>query len=153
MQYKNSSLSVRQLVIRSSMWVFGGQVSSLVLRFANNLVMTRLLVPEAFGVMTVATTVLAGLQLCSYFGMNYNIVQSTRGDEEVFLDTAWVLQILRGGLIWLLALGLAVGLYFANQTGLVPVGSAFADESLPIIIAVLSFTALISGFESTKLTT
>jgi hypothetical protein len=104
-----------------------------------------------FGVMAVANTVIVGLQLCSYLGIQHNIIQSSRGDERIFLDTAWVLQILRGTLIWLAALSLSAVLYFANQAGFIPVSSAYADPSLPAIIAVLSFTALISGFESSKL--
>ncbi|MGB7816903.1 MAG: oligosaccharide flippase family protein [Methylotenera sp.] len=151
MNNKHLSSTVRHLVIRSSLWVFGGQIGGQILRLASNLIMTRLLVPDMFGVMAVANTVIIGLQLCSYLGVQHNIIQSSRGDERVFLDTAWVLQILRGTLIWLAALSLSAVLYFANQAGLVPVGSAYADSSLPTIIAVLSFTALISGFESTKL--
>ncbi|CAG0963645.1 hypothetical protein MTYP_00867 [Methylophilaceae bacterium] len=149
---KNSSASsVRRLVIRSSVWVFGGQIGGQVLRLASNLIMTRLLVPEMFGVMAVANTLIVGLQLCSYLGVHHNIIQSTRGDERTFLDTAWGIQIVRGGLLWLIALLLSAGFYFANQMGWIPPESAYAHPDLPAIIAVLSFTALISGFESTKL--
>ena len=153
MHKSNVTSSVRHLIIRSSAWIFGGQIVGQILRLASNLVMTRLLVPEMFGVMAVANTVILGLQLCSYFGIQHNIIQSTRGDERIFLDTAWTLQILRGVLIWLVALSLSAILYFANLWGYVPVGSAYADSSLPNIIAVISFTALISSFESTKLAT
>ncbi|HYN54072.1 MAG TPA: oligosaccharide flippase family protein [Methylotenera sp.] len=144
---------MRQLIIRSSFWVFGGQISGQALRLVTNLIMTRLLVPDMFGVMAVANTLIVGLNLCSYFGIHHNIIQSKRGDERIFLDTAWVLQILRGKLILVFALCIAIGLYFANLAGLIPLGSAYADTSLPAIIAVLSLTAFIAGFESTKLPT
>lgn len=143
----------RRHVIKSSIWVFGGQIGGQVLRLASNLVMTRLLVPEMFGVMTVANTVIVGLALCSYFGLHHNIIQSPRGDEKIFLDSAWTMQILRGMLLWIIALLIAIGLYYANQAGMIPESSAYADPDLPAILAVLSFTALISGFESTKLAT
>jgi O-antigen/teichoic acid export membrane protein len=150
--YKNNlSSSSRKLVINSSMWVFGGQMGGQILRLLSNLIMTRLLVPEMFGVMAMANTVIVGLQLCSYFGIQHNIIQSSRGDERIFLDTAWVLQILRGILIWLAALCLGFMLYLANKYGVLPDGSAYADASLPLIIATLAFQPLISGFESTKL--
>jgi O-antigen/teichoic acid export membrane protein len=151
MNKSNVAPSLRHLIIRSSAWVFGGRVAGQILRLVNNLIMTRLLVPEMFGVMAVANTIIVGLQLCSYFGVQHNIIQSSRGDERTFLDTAWVLQILRGALIWLAALAVSMGLYLANREGLIHTGSAYADSSLPVIIAVLSFTALISAFESTKL--
>lgn len=140
-------------VIRSSIWVAGGQVGGQILRLASNLVMTRLLVPEMFGVMAVANTVITGLALCSYIGVHHNVIQSPRGDERVFLNTAWTIQILRGGFLWLLALLVAGGIYLANYLGWMPISSAYADESLPMILAVLSFTSLISGFEPTKYVT
>jgi O-antigen/teichoic acid export membrane protein len=151
MNENNISSTARQLVIKSSIWVFGGQIGGQVLRLATNLIMTRLLVPEMFGVMAMANTVIVGLQLCSYFGIQHNIIQSSRGDERIFLDTAWVLQILRGVLIWFVALAMGLALYLANIYGALPTGSAYADDSLPLIIAILAFQPLISGFESTKL--
>lgn len=147
------AVSIRRLVLRSSVWVFGGQIAGQMLRLMSNLIMTRLLVPEMFGVMAVANTVIVGLQLCSYLGVQHNIIQSPRGDDRVFLDTAWVLQIIRGSLIWLAALGLGGALHLAGTHGFISEGSAYADSQLPMIIAALSFTALISGFESTKLAT
>lgn len=153
MHKKSESPSARHLIIRSSVWIFGGQIASQVLRLASNLIMTRLLVPEMFGVMAVANTILVGLYLCSYIGIEHNITQSSRGDERIFLDTAWVVQILRGVLIFLVALSFSVGLYFVNQAGMIPAGSAYTDLSLPVIIAVLSSTAIIGGFESTKIAT
>ena len=115
--------------------------------------MTRLLVPEMFGVMAVANVLILGLQLCSYFGIHHNIIQSPRGDEPLFLNTAWTFQIIRGFIIFILAICLAGGLYLANSFGFVGESSAYHNPVLPFVLAALSFTALISGFESTKLAT
>lgn len=113
--------------------------------------MTRILVPEMFGVMAVANILIMGLQLCSYFGVQHNIIQSHRGDDPLFLNTAWTFQILRGAVIFLLAICLAAGLALANSFGLVGISSAYHAPALPSVLAALSFTALISGFESTNL--
>lgn len=86
----------RKHVIWSSVWVFGGQIAGQVLRLVSNLIMTRLLVPEMFGVMAVANTVIIGLALCSYIGLHHNIIQSSRGDDPDFLNTAWTMQVIRG---------------------------------------------------------
>ncbi len=141
----------RKHVIWSSVWVFGGQIAGQVLRLLTNLIMTRLLVPEMFGVMAVANTVIIGLALCSYIGLHHNIIQSSRGDDADFLNTAWTMQVIRGVILWVVALLIAAGLYYSNQLGLLPVDSVYAQPILPIIIAVLAFTPLLSGFESTKL--
>lgn len=141
----------RKHVIWSSVWVFGGQIAGQVLRLVSNLIMTRLLVPEMFGVMAVANTVIIGLALCSYIGLHHNIIQSSRGDDPDFLNTAWTMQVIRGFILWGIALLIAAGLYYSNQMGLLAEGSVYAQPILPVIIAALAFTPLLSGFESTKL--
>ena len=143
--------SLRATIIRASTWIMGGHFISQILRLGGNLIMTRLLVPEMFGVMAVANILIVGLQLCSYFGVQHNIIQSNRGDEPSFLNTAWTFQILRGGIIFLLAICLAAGLAIANSFGLVGVSSAYHNPVLPSVLTALSFTALISGFESTNM--
>jgi len=140
----------RRHVIKSSVWIFAGQFLGQLFRLINNLIMTRLLVPEMFGLMTVANTVMIGLWLCSYMGIEHNVIQSTRGDDKDFLDSAWTFQVLRGVFLWVVALLISLGLYLANSAGFVPLESVYADESLPPIIATLSFIALILGFESMK---
>lgn len=141
----------RKHVIKSSALVFGGQIASQALRLLSNLIMTRLLVPEMFGVMAIANTVIIGLALCSYIGLHHNIIQNKRGDEQVFLNTAWSMQVIRGFLLWAVALIISIALYFADQAGWLAPNSTYGHPSLPIIIAVLAFVPLISGFESTKL--
>ncbi len=120
---------------------------------ASNLIMTRLLVPEMFGVMALANVFIFGLHLFSDVGLRQNVVQSHRGHVESFLNTIWTIQIIRGVVIWLLAMLLSGVLYGVNLAGWWPQGSAYAEPVLPLVIAVLSFNAIISGFESTNLAT
>ena len=86
----------RRHVIKSSVWIFGGQFLGQLFRLVNNLIMTRLLVPDMFGVMTVANTVMLGLWLCSYMGIEHNVIQSPKGDDQGFLNSAWTFQVVRG---------------------------------------------------------
>jgi len=113
--------------------------------------MTRLLIPEMFGVMAIATMVMVGLAMFSDVGLRQVIVQSTRGNDPAFLNTAWLIQIMRGALICLLALATSVLVVFANHIGMVPMDSVYAEPSLPYVIGVLSATAIISSLESSKL--
>ena len=76
----------------------------MVIRFGSNLVMTRLLVPQMFGVMAIATVIMVGLAMFSDLGLRQSIVQSRRGSDPVFLNTAWSVQIVRGLILWLFAL-------------------------------------------------
>lgn len=123
------------------------------IRLGSNLVMTRLLVPEMFGVMTIAAMVTTILGMLSDIGVRQHIVQNQRGDDPAFLDTAWVVSIIRGVVLWLVALLLSGALYLANLGGVFPVNSVYASSVLSFVISVSSFQAVIIGFQSTKMAT
>ena len=145
--------SLRKRVLRAGGWNTAGHGLSQAIRLGSNMVMTRLLVPEMFGVMAIATMMTVILSLLSDIGVNQNIVQSRRGDDPAFLDSAWVVQIIRGVVIWLVGLGLSIALHLANLGGIVPADSVYASPVLPLVIAVITFEAVISGFTSTKTAT
>lgn len=145
--------SLRSRVLRAGAWTLVGHFASQLLRLASNLIMTRLLLPEMFGIMALANVILIGLQLVSDLGLRLNIVQSGRGRDPVFLNTVWTVQVIRGALLWLAALVVALALHFAAGTTWLPAASVYAEPQLPWIIAVIAFNAVISGFESTKLAT
>ena len=140
-------------MLRAGIWSIAGYGLAQAIRLGGNLVMTRLLAPEMFGVMAIATMVYAILFMLSDIGLRQNIVQSQRGDDPAFLDTAWTVQIARGVALWITALLISAGLYFANAGGLVPAHSAYASPELPLVIAIHSLAAVIFGFQSTKLAT
>jgi O-antigen/teichoic acid export membrane protein len=139
--------ALRARVLRAGGWTVAGFTVGQAIRFAGNLVMTRLLVPEMFGVMAIAMMLMYGLALFSDVGLRQSVVQSRRGQEAAFLNTAWAIQIARGFVIWGAALALALGFVFFKM----PEGSVYADPSLPAVIALLALSAIIGGFESTRL--
>jgi O-antigen/teichoic acid export membrane protein len=144
-------LALKQRVLTAGIWSLAGYGCNQVLRFGSNLLMTRLLVPEMFGVMAIAYVVMTGLAMFSDLGLKPNVVQSKRGNDPVFLNTIWVTQILRGLLLWLFALVASLLIHFANHIGMVPDDSVYADPKLPFVIAILSIAAVAAGLESTKL--
>lgn len=151
-----SSLSpetLKQRVLRAGGWSVVGFGLSQVIRLGSSLFMTRLLVPEMFGVMAIASMVTVIIWLLSDIGLSQNIVQSRRGDDPIFLDTAWVVQIVRGIVLWLIALLVSVALFAANVWGLLPATSVYTSPVLPAIIAVSSFAVIIQSFQSTRMAT
>ncbi|GAO34671.1 polysaccharide biosynthesis protein [Sulfuricella sp. T08] len=145
-----TTMTLRKRVIRAGGWTVTGFVTSQVIRLGGNLVLTRLLFPEAFGLMAIVYVLMAGLALFSDLGINQSIIQNRRGDSPEFLNTAWVVQILRGVLIWVAILLIAYSLPAVVSMKWVPAGSVYADPLLPSILTLFSFTSLIQGFESTK---
>lgn len=143
-------ISLRHRVLKAGVWSLSGFALSSVLRLGSNLLMTRLLAPEMFGVIALAFTMIMGLSMFSDFGLKQNVVYSQRGHDASFLNTAWILQASRGILLWGAACILCVTLVIATHLNLVPLSSVYAAPSLPYVLAALSFSAVISGLESTK---
>lgn len=145
------NLSLKKRVSTSTAWVFAGHMSSQILRLASNLIMTRLLIPDMFGVMALVTVFMMGITMFSDVGLQQNIVQSKKGEDQSYLNTAWSVQIIRGVLIFLIALLLSIGLLISQQQNFLPDNSVYADPVLPYVLAVMSFTAVLAGFNSVNL--
>ncbi|MEH2628580.1 O-antigen/teichoic acid export membrane protein [Bradyrhizobium sp. AZCC 1719] len=146
----SEQISLKQRVMKAGMWSLAGFALSLVVRLGSNLLMTRLLAPEMFGVMAVASTLIVGLAMFSDVGLKQNVVQSKRGREPAFLNTAWAIQILRGALLSAGALALCLVLVILGWFEQIPANSVYAAPVLPYVVAALSLSTLIAGFESTK---
>lgn len=134
--------SLRTRVVRAALWTLGGEYASYALRFATNLALTRLLVPEAFGLMVLVNTFLMGLQLFSDIGLKPNIIQSRRGDDPAFLDTAWTIQVGRGVGLWAFACAAAW-----------PLASFYGHPELRAVLPVAGLQAFLGGFTSTRVFT
>lgn len=143
-------LPLRRRVLSAGAWSLAGYGISQVVRFGSNLIMTRLLVPEMFGIMAIAMIVMVGLAMFSDLGVGQSVVRSKRGADPAFLNTAWAMQIVRGLVLWLIGLAIAFAVHVIARLGMVPASSVYADPSLPWVIAVLSFGAVIGGFTTTK---
>lgn len=143
--------TIRNRVFRAASWVVAGNVSAQALRLASSMVLTRLLVPEAFGLMAAINTLYFGLLMFSDLGVWQSVVRSQRGDDPRFLGTSWVIQMLRGGLLAGLVLLLALAIHLAAGQGWFAAGTVYADPRLPGLMAVFALSALIQGMESTQL--
>lgn len=137
-----SSLSINKLAMRGAFWTFLGYGVGQSLRLGSNLILTRLLVPEMFGLMTLINVFILGLSLFSDIGVGPSIIQHKLGDEPKFYNTAWTLQVIRGGALWLICLGIAY-----------PVSQIYQEPRLLWLIPIVGLSTIISGFNSTALFT
>ena len=126
--------------LRGSLWTGVGYAGEQLLRLAGNLIVTRLLFPEAYGWMALVWAVLTGLELVSEIGIRESIVQSERSHEPEFLDALWTLQVVRGGLLWIAACALAA-----------PVAHFYGAPALAWLIPVTGLTLPLRGLSSTRL--
>ncbi|MFS4582222.1 oligosaccharide flippase family protein [Phaeobacter sp. C3_T13_0] len=139
-RFKGASLAAR--VLRSASWLMIGYGGSQGLRLAANLVMTRLLFPEAFGLMALVSVVITGLALFSDMGIGPSIAQSKRGDDPEFLDTAWSVQVVRGFALWGMTLLLAW-----------PISQFYGVPELFWYLPIAGIALAINGFDPIRVET
>ena len=129
-------------VARSASWIVLGYGASQAIRLASNLILTRLLFPEAFGLMALVGVVTVGLTLFSDVGIAPSIAQSKRGDDPDFLNTAWTIQVIRGALLWIVACLLAY-----------PIAAFYDQPELAQYLPIAALSLLIAGFNPTRIET
>ena len=110
---------------------------SQVIRLAGNLVLTRLLFPEAFGLMAIVSVVLVGLEMFSDLGIGASLVQRRERPGRTFVQTAWTLQVFRGVVLWLIASAAAW-----------PLAHFYREPLLAPVLVAASFTLVLVGFKS-----
>ncbi len=131
--------SLRQRVFHSSSWTLIGYGVNQALRLAGNLILTRLLFPEAFGMMAIFMAVNFGVHMLSDVGVGPTIVQKENGNDPVFLNTVWTVQIVRGVLAWLALCAFAW-----------PASKLYNEPLLALLLPIAGLIAIIGGFTPTK---
>jgi O-antigen/teichoic acid export membrane protein len=137
-----ASAGLRRRILRGSFFEMGGYGAQQLIRFASNLILTRWLYPSAFGQATIVYTISSGLFMLTDIAFQPVVVQSKRGDDPAFLNTAWTMLVLRGfalsALMFLLAWPAA---WFYREPGLVT------------LVHIGSLQFVIQGFHSTSIFT
>ncbi len=136
----SAPLPLRQRAIRGTFWALGGHGARQAIRLGSSLILTRLLFPEAFGLMALVQVFLQGLQMFSDLGIQPSIIHNPRGHEPRFLNTAWTIQVIRGLVLWSAACLLAW-----------PVAVLYEQPLLTALLPVVGLSTIASGFRSTKL--
>lgn len=97
-------------------------------------ILARLLTPNDFGMFSLVTIALGIVESLTQTGVNFTILQSKRS-MSYFVDTAWVIAIVRGFIIaiFMVLLGLAMGNFYA-----IP--------ELPLYVAIAALVPAIKGF-------
>lgn len=128
--------------MRATAWNVVSYGGSQAIRLGSSLVLTRLLLPEHFGLMALVQALRVGLEMLSDVGIGPSIIQSSRADDPRFVNTAWTIGVVRGFVLWLLAIGLAW-----------PLAAFFEKPELGPLFAVSAVTVAIQGMNCTAMFT
>lgn len=138
--------SLKTRAVRGSAWTMLAFGMGQLLRIISSPILAWLLVPADFGTIALVMVFVTAVHAFGDVGIEQAIIQSPRGDEEVFLNTAWTLHIVRGILLFLGCCAIAI-----------PVHAFFRDKEnahyLLAMIPVAGLNPLIAGFNATRLFT
>jgi O-antigen/teichoic acid export membrane protein len=137
-----SNVTIIERVLRGSSWIALGALGSQGLRLGANLILTRMLFPDAFGLMALVTMFIVGAKMFSDMGIRPWIQKDKKGDDPVFLDTAWTLQVARGLFLWIVACLMSW-----------PMAGFFNEPLLALILPIAGLELLIAGLMPTRVAT
>jgi O-antigen/teichoic acid export membrane protein len=133
---------IRARMLRGSFFELSGYGTQQVLRLGSNLITTRLLFPAAFGLSSIVSVLVTGLFMLSDVAVQPCVIQSKRGDDPAFLNTAFTIQAIRGVLLALLMVVLAK-----------PAAWFYREPQLEPLIYLGSLQLVFGGLHSTSIFT
>ncbi|MFP5078549.1 oligosaccharide flippase family protein [Rhizobium sp. YIM 134829] len=111
---------------------------TVILRFGTNVILSRLVAPEVFGIAAIINTLKTGVELITDVGIGQSVVRNAKGDDPTFYNTAWTVQAMRG-------LALFLVLFVAAY----PLSQVYGISAAAIQLGAL--TLLVLGLTSTSL--
>ena len=115
-------------------WSTGLRIFTRVFAFVKTAILARMFGPLEFGILGISTLVLSLIEIVTETGINVFLVQE-KDDIDKFIDTAWIISILRGFII--------ASLIFMSA----PLISAFFNSSRSYsLIVLISIVPIIRGF-------
>lgn len=129
--------SLKLQAIRAAVWSLVEKGTSHVLRLLGSLILTRILYPEAFGIMATANIVIVFIQLFTDIGVRISIIQNPRGAEKEFLDTAWTISFIRGCILTAIVMVLSW-----------PMSILYHQKQLTGILCIMALSPMILGLEN-----
>ena len=124
-------------LIKGAVWTTGTFGFGVLLRLATNVILTRLLAPELFGIMIIANNVKMGVELITDVGIGQNIVHSPNAENPDFYNTAWTLRLIRAVLLWV-----------ACVIAAAPIAKLYHSPVLIQVIPVYSLFVVFSALDS-----
>jgi O-antigen/teichoic acid export membrane protein len=119
---------------KGAAWMVGARLGDRLIGLMSTIVLARLLVPADFGLVVMATAILAGLQLLAAFSFDVALIQNPHAERRHY-DTVWTL-----GIIFCSALAIVLILLAG------PASRFYGEPRLAPIMYVLSIGMFLEGF-------
>lgn len=132
---------MRNELSKGVLWLTGAKLVVNVLALTSTFVLARLLTPEDFGLVAIATTMLAVLTAVTEMSLASALIHHAAPSEEHF-DTAWTMNMIRSAII---------AVAFAAAAPLA--ASYYKDDRLVTVMVMLSISIFMGGTLNPKIVT
>lgn len=123
-------------IAKGAAWLMAFKLIDRGIGLVSTLILARLLAPKDFGLVAMATAVVALLELMGAFGFDSALIQRQK-TERAHYDTAWTFNVVFGVLVAAFLVALAR-----------PAAGFYREPRLELILPVLALAALIGGLEN-----
>lgn len=65
------------------------------IKLGSSMILTRILRPEAYGMITILMSILFVIEMIGDLGLNLFVIRDPNGEEERYLNTAWTIRLVR----------------------------------------------------------
>jgi O-antigen/teichoic acid export membrane protein len=127
---RSVSASKGALIVVGTRWI------DRVVGLISTVILARLLLPEDFGIIAMASIVIGLVDVLLDMGVNVTLIHNKSATQQDY-DAAWTLRLIQSALATLLVIA-AAG----------PAATYFHDPRVASVIQVLSLALLLSGFEN-----
>ena len=123
-------------IAKGAAWMMGFKLFDKSIGLISTLVLARVLTPADFGLVAMATAVVALLELMGAFGFDSALIQRQNTDRRHY-DTAWTFNVMFGVSIAIMLVLMAA-----------PAAGFYREPRLTLMLPALAVGALIGGFEN-----
>jgi lipopolysaccharide exporter len=113
---------LRAQALRGGAWLGAGTIAAQFFRLGRNILLTRLLAPDSFGVMAIVISISSVLDTFTEIGIREAVIQNPKGCDEQYLNAAWWLSAGRAvfsyGIVFIAAPHIAQFYHSPELTGL-----------------------------------
>ena len=138
----------KKKIFVASFWVILAIGLSQIIRLGSNLILTRLLEPEVFGVMAIVTVVTIGLAMFTDIGLWPFVVRHKDYENPHLLNVIWTLQVVRGWMMFLMVIIVTIILIIGNKYMPSYFHGIYADSRLPMLILIAGIGSVLAGYVS-----
>ena len=129
-------INIGKKMATSAAWTVGTRLAVRAIGLFSTLILARLLLPEDFGLVTLATALVIALEIFSLFSFDFALIREGKADRQLY-DTAWTLGLIRGAILaGLLVLGAA------------PAAAFFHEPRLEAVVLVLAIGTVVDSLQN-----